>query len=208
MDHAQNETFQFNLNVAGIRAASGGGPDLPEGFFMGTLTDAFGTTASTGRAQITFKVSVTDDAYKGTIRTTRLNVPQGPEDNVRYYWRALLESLGYSPAQVDAGDIGIKREVLVGRACHFYYKPGDKDAGVWDEFAFLAPQDWSSKKATMAASHTSTQSAIGSAAPAIGAPAIGAPALAAPAVTVAAPVNTGLGGSAMSGDSLIAALNR
>jgi hypothetical protein len=198
----QNQSFQFNLNVAGIRAASGGGPDLPEGFFMGSVTDAFGTTASTGRAQITFKVTVTDDAYKGTIRTTRLNVPQGADDNVRYYWRALLESLGYSAAQVDQGDIGVTREVLVGRTCHFFYKPGDKDAGVWDEFQFLSPQDWTSKKAAMAAA-PSTQSAIGSTVPALG-----ASAPIAPTVTVAAPVNTGIGGNAMSGDSLIAALNR
>ena len=197
----QNQNFQFNLNVAGIRAASGGGPDLPEGFFKGTITDVFGTTASTGRAQITFKVSVLDEAYKGTVRTTRLNVPQGADDNVRYYWRALLESLGYSAAQVDQGDIGINRSVLVDKTCHFYYKPGDKEANIWDEFQFLAPQDWTAKKAAMAAA-PATQSAIGSGAPALGAPAPAA------GVTVAAPVNAGIGGNAMSGDSLIAALNR
>ena len=69
-------------------------------------------------------------------------MPQSENDAVRYYWRAMMESIGYTPAQLDAGSIAISPEIIVGRECFFYYKPGDRDAGIWDVFNFLSPGDW------------------------------------------------------------------
>jgi hypothetical protein len=62
-----------------------------------------------------------------------------------------MESIGYSAAQLDAGSVAISADVIVGRACTFYYKPGDRDAGIWDVFNFLAPGDWKRQAAAFEA---------------------------------------------------------
>lgn len=193
--------FNFNVNLAGIRAASGGGMKLIEGFYTGIVTDAFGTTSRNGRAQVAIKVTIQDEGFAGIVRTSWLGIPKGPEDGVRYYWRAALESMGYTPAQIDAGDIGISRDVLVNRPCAFYYKPGDKDMGVYEELKFLSPSDFAMQKKQFEAQ--------ASAAPA-------APATSALAAPAAAPIGGGLtaapapsnGTPGVTKNSLLAALNR
>jgi hypothetical protein len=194
-----NPNFEFNVNLTGIRAASGGGTQLPEGYYQGVISDCFGVTASTGRAQVAIKVSIKGE-YEGVIRTTRLGIPKDENDGVRYFWRALFEAAGYTPAQIDSGIIGVKREVLMGRDVTFYYKPGDKDAGIYEDFKFLAPHDWSMQQKAWEASKHVTAAAIG---------ATTAPAMTATTPAVSAPAGIGTnGGNAINKDSLMAALNR
>ena len=133
--------FNFNVNLAGVRAASGG-MKLAKGFYTGIITDANGTTSKSGRPQVAIKITVQDVGFAGIVRTAWLGVPKGPEDGVRYYWRAALESCGYTPAQIDAGEIGINRSVLIDRPCTFFYKPGDRDMGIYEELKFLSPSDF------------------------------------------------------------------
>jgi hypothetical protein len=139
-------TWAFAIDLTGVKPASGA-RDVPTGYYKGTVTDAGKTVASTGREQVTFKVSITDPAeFGGVIRTTRINVPTGDNDNVKFYWRALLESIGYTPAQIDQGTVKMSRELVINREACFHYKAGDRDAGVYDETTFLAPADWASRK--------------------------------------------------------------
>jgi hypothetical protein len=202
MDNS-NPNFEFNINLSGIRAASGAGLKLPEGFYEGTVTDAFQTTSKNGRPQVAIKVTLKGQ-FEGTVRTSWMGIPQAEEDGVRYYWRAVFESLGYQSAEIDAGVIGVSRQVLVGRSCSIYYKPGDKDMGIYEELKFLAPHDFAQQKVQFDAASTAPGSALG----ATSAP---APTATAPA-GIGAPLNGGgapiSAGNTLTKDGLMAALNR
>jgi hypothetical protein len=214
-------SWNFQVNLSGVPAASGGSRELPEGFYTGSVIDAEPAQSSTGRTQIAIKTQVNSGDFTGVMRTTRLGVPTSAEDKVLYYWRAAFESLGYTPAQIDAGAVNVTKEVLVGRTAHFYYKPGDKDAGIYEDFKFLTPSDWANRKATFEAGKTAQGSALGSAAvrtaPVQAAPvaapvAAAAPSLggfnAAPVAASTPSMGGGLGGNAVTKDGLLAALNR
>jgi len=219
-------SWNFQVNLSGITPASTGARALPEGFYTGTVIGAEPGQSSTGRTQIALKVQVADGEFMGIVRTTRLGVPENAEDKVLYYWRACFESLGYTPAQIDAGVVTVSEDILKGRTAHFYYKPGDKDAGIYEDFKFLTPSDWTTRKASFEAGKAAQGSALGSAqvAKAAAGGVVAAPmgaalggglnggglnggGLAQPAVSVAAPASS-IGGNAVSKDSLLAALNR
>ena len=151
MDQNQNNSnpnWGFSVNLAGLRAPTGAAKILPEGYYKATLTDAYVNTEKPGR--VIFKLTVSDGEFVGTVRTTGLNQPKSPTDNVRYYWRGLLESSGYTPAQIDAGEVGMNRALLVDRTVYFHYVPGDKDAGIYEEVNFLPPSDWTMKASSFA----------------------------------------------------------
>lgn len=151
MDQNQNNSnpnWGFSVNLAGLRAPTGAAKILPEGYYKATLTDAYVNTEKPGR--VIFKLTVSDGEFVGTVRTTGLNQPKSPTDNVRYYWRGMLESAGYTPAQIDAGEVGMNRALLVDRTVYFHYVPGDKDAGIYEEVNFLPPSDWTMKASSFA----------------------------------------------------------
>jgi hypothetical protein len=200
MDNS-NPNFSFTTNLSGIRAASGGGIKLPEGFYTGSVTDAFQTTSKNGRPQVAIKITL-GGQFEGTVRTSWVGIPTSADDNLRYFWRAIFESLGYTPAQIDQGDIGVSREVLVGRNCSIYYKPGDKDMGIYEELKFLSPNDFTQQKAQFDAAVVAPNSALGSTGGIAG---IGG----STAAPVTAPTNgVGIGGNTVSKEGLLAALNR
>jgi hypothetical protein len=206
MDQNQNNSnpnWGFSVNLAGLRAPTGVAKLLPEGYYKATLTDAYVNNEKPGR--VIFKLTISDGEFIGTVRTTGLNSPKSPNDNVRYYWRGLLESAGYTPAQIDAGEVGMNRELLVNKTVHFHYVPGDKDAGIYEEVNFLPPADWTMK--SMAFAKAATNGGINGVAPQV-APMLqqqvvgsalsaalggGGGLTSAPVVSVQAPTN-GLGG--------------
>ena len=203
MDQNQNNSnpnWGFNVNLAGLRAPTGAAKVLPEGYYKATLTDAYVNNDKPNR--VIFKLTISDGEFIGTVRTTGLNSPKSATDNVRYYWRGLLESAGYTPAQIDAGEVGMNRALLVDKTVHFHYVPGDKDAGIYEEVNFLPPTDWTMKATAFAkaASNGAINGTVGTT-PAATAQSVGAALGAAlggglanaPAVTVSAPTN-GLGG--------------
>ena len=155
MDQNQNNSnpnWGFSVNLAGLRAPTGAAKLLPEGYYKATLTDAY--VNNDKPARVIFKLTISDGEFVGSVRTTGLNSPKSPTDNVRYYWRGLLESAGYTPAQIDAGEVGMNRELLVNKTVHFHYVPGDKDAGIYEEDNFLPPTDWTMKSTAFATAAT------------------------------------------------------
>jgi hypothetical protein len=204
----------FQVNLAGVQAASAGARALPEGFYTGTILGAEPTTTQNGKAQIAIKVQVTGGEHDGIVRTTRIGVPTAPDDKVLVFWRAAFESMGYTPAQIEAGPVTVSAEIMVGRSVSFYYKPGDKEAGVYEDFRFLTPTDFASRKAAFEAGKSAQGSALGAAS--IGsARAVSTPApasLGMGAVPAGIPTNgmaNGLGGgNTVTRDGLLAALNR
>ena len=214
-------SWNFSVNLSGVTPASGGARELPEGFYTVTVIEAEPVQSSTGRMQIAVKTQVADGDYAGIVRTTRLGVPQAADDKVLYYWRAAFESMGYTPAQIDAGAVTVSREILVGRTATIYYKPGDKDAGIYEDYKFLTPTDWQARKHTFEAGKNAQGSALGSAnlgmartaaAPVNNTPVMSQVTAPAPTQTLAAPamngLGGGLGGNTVTKDGLLAALNR
>jgi len=202
----QNANWNFNVNLSGLRAPTGGAPQIPEGYYKATVTDAYTLNDKPGR--VIFKLTVAEGEFTGTVRTTGLGIPKTDQDGVRYYWRGLLESIGYTPAQIDAGEVGMNRQLIVGRTAVFHYVPGDKEAGVYEAINFLPPADWD-RKAAAFAQKASAPAAAGMASTASMGAALGA-ALGGglgvqPTVNVAPPTN-GLGG--VGAGDLMAALGK
>lgn len=156
--------WNFSVNLAGVAPAGAGNRNLPTGYYKGRITEADGTVASTGRPQVAFKVEITDAEYAGIIRTCWLGIPQTADDNVRYYWRAAFEAAGYTPAQIEAGNINASPALFVGREVTVHYTQGDKDAGQRDNLKFLAPVAWEQgKRAEGAVANAGNGSALGGA---------------------------------------------
>jgi len=191
MDNLNNNNWSFGVNLSGVTPAKGKGKalELPEGYYTATITDAYERAEKPGR--VIFKLAIKDAPYTGLVRTTGINMPKSAEDNVRYYWRALLESAKFTPAQIDAGEVGMSRELLSGKEVTIHFVPGDRDAGVYEELQFLSPSDWAMQSQAFAAKATITET--GTAPGGLGTP----------AVSVEAPTN-GQGG--ISASSLRTAL--
>lgn len=201
-------SWNFQVNLSGVTPASGGARNLPEGFYTGKVIEAEPTQTQSGKTQIAIKVQVVGGEYDGIVRTTRIGIPTGPDDKVLVFWRAALESMGYTPAQLDAGAVAISKEVMMGRDAAFYYKPGDKDAGVYDDFKFLTPTDFATRSSAFAAGKSAQGSALGAAtlgnARALATPSLGGGIATAPANGALG----GLGGNSVTKEGLLAALNR
>jgi hypothetical protein len=129
-----NINWAFQVNLSGLRAPTGAAAQLPEGYYKATITDAYTLNDKPGRVII--KTTISEGEFTGTVRTTGLGVPKSAQDGVRYYWRGLLESAGYTPAQIDAGEVGMNRALLVGKSVTVHYVPGDKEAGIYEELVF------------------------------------------------------------------------
>lgn len=140
-----DRTFSIALNVSGVSAATGDNA-LPEGYYRAVVTDMYVAPEKPNRVVI--KVRVSEGANAGTLRTTGINMPTSPDDKVRAYWRALLESVGYTAAQLDNGQITLGADAIVGRTSHIYYMPKDEEAGVqYDRVSFYPPATWADASA-------------------------------------------------------------
>jgi hypothetical protein len=142
-------SFSFDINLNGVQAA-GGSLTLVEGYYNAQITECYVDEARNSN-RVLFKLSITDSPYTGSVRVTGLNMPKGTDDKVRYYWRAALESCGYSAAQLDnANGLQISDQLFVGRSCTIYYKPKDDnaivDADRYEKVNFLNKADWDLKK--------------------------------------------------------------
>ena len=172
-------SFNFNINLNGVQAAGGSSLQLVEGYYNATVTECY-VDESRNANRVLFKLSITDSPYTGSVRVTGLNMPKGPEDKVRYYWRAALESCGYQANQLDnANGLQISDQLFVGRSCTMYYKPKDEnaiaDADRYEKVSFLAKADWDLRKKVFesqpkASPSTTSAGTVPSPTPALSAP--------------------------------------
>lgn len=142
----KNLNFSFDVNVSGVRAATGGPvTEVPEGFYKATITDAYTLTDKPNRVAIA--LTIADGPCAGAVRTHWV----GLQDNQRVFIRAVLESAGYTPAQLDVGAIKFTRETIVGKTAYLYYRPKNPSAGIqYDDTAMLTPKDFAVKSAAFA----------------------------------------------------------
>lgn len=187
-----DRSFSIALNVSGVTAATGDS-SLPEGYYRAVVSDMYVSPEKPNRVVI--KVRVSEGASAGVLRTTGLNIPTSPDDKVRAYWRALLESVGYTSTQLDNGQITLGADAVVGRTAHIYYMPKDEEAGVqYDRVSFYPPAAWADASANfqpgMKAAQPSATRSVGTSA---AGSRLGGGAAPAPSVTPAA--DSALGGA-------------
>jgi hypothetical protein len=102
--------------------------------------------------RIIIKVTVAEGPFKGSVRTTGLSKPKSADDKVRYYWRGVAESAGYSPGQLDNGEIQLSAKTFVNKTAHVHYVPKvEDDANSYETVLFLAPQEWVNQSTTFEA---------------------------------------------------------
>lgn len=153
---SENETqadrnWSFQVDLSGVRAPTGGGALLPEGYYIGTIKDMYIQPEKPGRVII--KVMVTEGEFANVTRTDGLNVPTSDEDKVRHYWRALAEGVGYGPNELDKGSLNLGPKAFVNRTAYFKYTP--KEEGVegreYDRLLYLAKGEWDTQRMAFAA---------------------------------------------------------
>jgi hypothetical protein len=136
--------WDFDINLSGISAPTGKGAlSVPEGFYSVDLTDLYINPEKPDRVII--KMLINDGIYKGVVRTDGLNRPKSAEDKVRYYWRALAESAGFTPAQLDAGSVKLGPGTFKGKKAFIHYIPRP-DENSYDRTVFLAKGEWQAQK--------------------------------------------------------------
>lgn len=137
--------WSFAINLSGISAPTGAQKmELPEGYYKAVLTDAY-VNSERNRGRVIFKLAIAEGPFKGLIRTDGLNIPRDANDKVRYFWRGLAESAGYTPAQLDAGEITLSVDTFKGRTVHIRYAP-KTDEQEYDQVNYLPPSEWTQQR--------------------------------------------------------------
>lgn len=134
--------WSVTLNVSGIQAATGKKSEpLPKGFYKATITDAY-VNAERNANRVVFRMTVSEGGFAGSYCTTGLNKPKDASDNVRYYWRALAESVGFTSAQLDAGEVVMTPASFIDRVAHIRYTPKEESGSGYTKVDFLTPAEW------------------------------------------------------------------
>lgn len=139
--------WDFDVNLSGLIAPTGkGGNKLTTGYYKVKLSDLY-VNPDRNVNRVIIKVTVAEGPFTGSVRTTGFNKPTGPNDKVRYYWRGLAESAGYSPAQLDSGEIKLGLSTFKDRDAFIFYQDKDEEAGrQYEDIDFLPPMEWSQQK--------------------------------------------------------------
>ena len=135
--------WDFDVNLSGLNAPTGRS-QLPEGYYEVLLADLF-INPEKNSDRVVIKVTVNEGQFKGMKRVTGINRPKSEDDKVRYYWRGLAESAGYTPAQLDAGSVKLSPSSFKSKRAFIRYTPKN-DENEYDKVSFLAPAEWAMQK--------------------------------------------------------------
>jgi hypothetical protein len=144
-DFNPDRDWGFDVNLSDVQAPTQlGNVTVPEGYYRASITDMYKAQNKPNRVVI--KLKMLDD-FAGVTRTDGMNRPKNSEDNVRYYWRALAESAGYTPAQLDKGEINLGPKAFIGKTVHFHFKPKAGE-GTYENISYFAESVWNQHKAS------------------------------------------------------------
>jgi len=135
--------WDFEVNLSGLIAPTGkGGNALPTGYYKVKLLDLY-VNPERNANRVIIKVQVAEGPFTGTLRTTGFNKPTSNDDKVRYYWRGLAESAGYTPAQLDGGEIKLGLGTFQNRVAHIFFTAKDEENGIqYEDMDFLPLVEW------------------------------------------------------------------
>jgi hypothetical protein len=165
-----NREWNVDVNLSGLNAPTGAkNLEVPEGFFKAKITDMY-VNPDRNPNRVVLKMQITEGPFTGVIRTDGLNIPKSDEDKVRYYWRGLAESSGYTPAQLDNGSIQLGRGTFIDRIVHIHFTPKTKTADGYEQIDYLPPSEWNQQRQVFdAANRTDLAGATGAAGSVLGA---------------------------------------
>lgn len=159
------EDFEFEVNLSGLVAPTGNkAPEAPEGFYKVLIENMY-INKEKNENRCVMKNKVLEGPSAGSIIWDGINRPKDAGDPVRYYWRALAESVGYTSAQLDSGAVRLGPAAFKNRTGFVYHKPQILDEnGIRKAYAsttWLVEDEWNRQKAaweTIQANKTETPS--------------------------------------------------
>jgi hypothetical protein len=150
-----DRNWSFDVNLSGLTVQAAAPKDVPKGFYKATVDDMY-VNVDKNAGRVIIKLMISEGEFKGAVRTDGISMPKDENDKVRYYWRALAESAGYTPAQLDNGGIKMNPSTFKGREVHIHYIPRNEAAGVqYDKIEYLTPADFATRKANGASASSS-----------------------------------------------------
>ena len=143
-----DRNWSFDINMTGLTVAAAVPKDVPKGYYKAKIDDMY-VNLDKNPNRVIIKLTISEGEYKNAVRTDGLSIPKSEDDKVRYYWRALAESSGYTPAQLDNGGIKLGPDSFKGREVHIFYTP--KGVGVeYEKVEYLTASDFATRKAAAA----------------------------------------------------------
>lgn len=124
--------LNFQVNMTNI-APSGGYVQIPEMPVRGIVRKLIGKPNKNEAGAITaeFMIEITEPGYEGATRRINMRVADATDkgQNARPLWRTALESVGYTPAQLDSGNaVTINPQTFENRTGYFYHRPAPPQA--------------------------------------------------------------------------------
>lgn len=133
--------WELDIDMSGVRAPTGAQP-LAKGYYKVIIESMSPSDKNSDRMLMKLKFP------EGQTRTDGINKPKTPDDVVRVYWRGLCESVGYTPSQLDKGEVKLKSSSFVGKTAHVFHNPKDEANGQqYDRTSYLPPGAWEEQKA-------------------------------------------------------------
>jgi hypothetical protein len=141
MEDNMDRDWRFTVNLSGVAAPTGRKAlEVPEGYYKVVVSDAY-VNPERNKDRVIFKLTISEGAYTGSIRTTGMNRPTGEDDNVRFYWRGIAESTGYTATELDAGAIELAPATFISREAYIHFVP-KSEGNQWEKVDFLSPVEW------------------------------------------------------------------
>lgn len=146
-------TWQKTINVAGagVRGVPGQGFNEPTtGGYLVKITKAEAYEKDGVVSSVRFSTAIEGGEFEGTDIRIFIGLDETKQGN-RTSWRTALLSCGYTPAQLDAGDIEMGPETFEGRTAYIYYKAKDpNDSTSQSDRRFITPDAYASLMGTVA----------------------------------------------------------
>jgi hypothetical protein len=159
--------WSFNVNLSDVQGptrAPGTVREVPTGFYQGLIKDCYINPEKQER--VVFKIEFTEPGFEGVIRTDGINIPRAADDKVRYYWRAVAESCGYTPTQLDSGEIVLGPDAFIGKPVYFHYNQGVlvENKRRDERISYMSQAVWNTSKAQAGGNKATTPAAANGAA--------------------------------------------
>jgi hypothetical protein len=149
-----DRNWSFDVNLSGITVAAPIPKDVPKGFYVAKVEDMY-VNMDKNANRVIIKLTIAEGEFKNGIITDGLNIPKAEDDKVRYYWRVLAESAGYTPAQLDAGGLKLSPDAFKGRLVHIQYSPKG-EGQQYDRTEYFSATEFASRKASVNVASTAS----------------------------------------------------
>lgn len=137
----QNWSFTFT-GLSQVESASAGPLIAEEGYYVATIDKNY--VRSERPNAIEFECTISEGKFKGAKISKGITLPS--HANNMWVWKSLFESIGYSKEQIEAPQFQPNPSDWNGRQVYVYWRPGDKDLGVYRELLFMGKETWDGRK--------------------------------------------------------------